>query len=120
MPDDDGSFEKGKRLTSFKGKLALTMLGKQPYGMPICIWVMREYGVHESSNKLCIVSVENTVSAAPKKIWTRFIGYTKYGSLLIQEQSHEKKMKSCWKKKHVLINPETLHVKDTSIQVEHL
>ena len=40
--------------------------------------------------------------------------------LLIQEQSHEKKMKSCWKKKYVLINPETLHVKDTSIQVEHL
>ena len=71
---------------------------------------MREYGVHESSNKLCIVSVENTVSAAPNKIWTRFIGYTKYASLLIQEQSHEKKMKSCWKKKYVLINPKTLLV----------
>ena len=33
MPDDDGSFEKGKCLTSFKGKLALTMLGEQPYGI---------------------------------------------------------------------------------------
>ena len=120
MPDDDGSFEKGKRLTSFKGKLALTMLGKQPYGMPLCIWVMREYGVHESSNKLCIVLVENTVSAVPEKIWTCFIGYTNYGSLLIQEQSHEKMMKSYWKKKYVLINLETLHVKDPSIQVEHL
>lgn len=104
VPDGNGSFGKGERLTvPFKGKLALTMLGKQPYGMPICIWVMREYGVHESSNKLCIVSVENTVSAAPNKIWTRFTGYTKYASLLIQEQSHEKKMKSCWKKE-VCIN----------------
>ena len=76
--------------------------------------------MHESSNKFCIVSVENAVFAAPNKIWTRFIGYPKYASLLVQEQSHEKKMKSCWKKKYVLINPETLHVKDTSIQVEHL
>uniref|UniRef100_A0A7N2LFQ8 F-box associated domain-containing protein n=1 Tax=Quercus lobata TaxID=97700 RepID=A0A7N2LFQ8_QUELO len=86
LPDvERGSFKEQKCLISFKGKLALSILGEQPHGTLISIWVMREYGVYESWNKLCVVSAENTVFVVSNKILTRLIGFTKDGPLLIQK-----------------------------------
>ena len=68
---------------------------------------MREYGVCESWNKLCVV---------PVVAHTCFIGFTKYGSLLIQKKTQE----ICsLEDKYVLIDPETLYEKETSIQAIH-
>ena len=75
--------------------------------MLCCVWVMREYGVCESWNKLCVV---------PVVAHTCFIGFTKYGSLLIQKKTQE----ICsLEDKYVLIDPETLYEKETSIQAIH-
>ncbi|XP_075645397.1 F-box/kelch-repeat protein At3g06240-like [Castanea sativa] len=104
---NDHSFKDGKCLTSVKEKLALTKFERQPHGMLCCIWVMREYGVCESWSKLCVVPIETR---------TCFIGFTKYGSLLIQKKFQE----ICsLEDKYVLIDPETLYEKETSIQAIH-
>ncbi|KAL4599308.1 hypothetical protein ACB092_11G117900 [Castanea dentata] len=120
LPDvERGSFKEQKCLTSFKGKLALSILGEQPHGTSISIWVMREYGVHESWNKLCVVSAENTVFVVSDKILTRSIGFTKDGPLLIQK-NYKKTKRSRLKNKYVLIDPETLHEKAISIKGENV
>ena len=90
-----------------QGKLVLAKFEQQPHGMLCCVWVMREYGVCESWNKLCVV---------PVVTHTCFIGFTKYGSLLIQKKTQE----ICsLEDKYVLIDPETLCEKETSIQAIH-
>ena len=120
LPDvESGSFKEQKCLTSFKGKLALSILGEQPHGTLISIWVMREYGVHESWDKLCVVSAENTFFVVSNKILTRLIGFTKDGLLLIQK-NYKKTKRSRLKNKYVLIDRETLHEKATSIKGENV
>ena len=60
LPDEEGSCIK-KGLTSFKEKLALIKFGSvvQPHSMLLCsIWVMREYGVLDSWNKLCFLPIQ--------------------------------------------------------------
>ena len=78
LPDEEGScFKKG--LTSFKEKLPLIKFGSgvQPHSMLLCsIWLMREDSVFDSWNKLCVVPVES---------YPNFIGFTKYGLLLVQK-----------------------------------
>ena len=119
-PDvERGSFKEQKCLTSFKGKLALSILGEQPHGTLISIWVMREYGVHESWDKLCVVSAENTFFVVSNKILTHSIGFTKDGLLLIQK-NYKKTKRSRLKNKYVLIDRETLHEKATSIKGENV
>ncbi|XP_023898475.1 F-box protein At3g07870-like [Quercus suber] len=104
---DDHSFKDGKNLTSVKEKLALAKFEQQPHGMLCCVWVMREYGVRESWNKLCVV---------PIVTHTCFVGFTKYGSLLIQKKTQE----ICsLEDKYVLMDPKTLYEKETSIQAIH-
>ena len=120
LPDvERGSFKEQKCLTSFKGKLALSILGEQPHGTLISIWVMREYGVHESWDKLCVVSAENTFFVVSNKILTHSIGFTKDGLLLIQK-NYKKTKRSRLKNKYVLIDRETLHEKATSIKGENV
>lgn len=83
FPDDDGSFKGGhyassRCLTSCKGKLALTKFehSLQSNGMVFSVWVMRDYGVRESWNKLVSVPLESSI---------HFIGFTTYGSLLFRK-----------------------------------
>ena len=108
LPDDGSCFTKG--LTSFKGKLALIKFGSrvQPRSMLLCsIWVMREYGVFDSWNKLGVVPVGS---------YLNFIGFTKYGLLLVRKRSElvstNSELES--KDKSFLIDPETLHEKEFS------
>nr|XP_023876922.1 F-box/kelch-repeat protein At3g06240-like [Quercus suber] len=81
LPDD--SF-KGinfvKCLTMFKEKLALFQFQGclQPHVTVCFVWVMKEYGVPESWNKLYEVPIENL---------TIFGGFTKYGTLIIRTNS---------------------------------
>ena len=111
---DDDSF-KGinfvKCLTMFKEKLALIQFQGclQPHVTVCFVWVMKEYGVPESWNKLYEVPIENL---------TIFGGFTKYGTLLIRTNSglvegleEEDKL--------VLIDPKTLHEQDISIQLNY-
>ena len=112
LPDEEGScFKKG--LTSFKEKLALIKFGSgvQPHSMLSCsIWVMREYGVFDSWNELCVL---------PIQILTDFIGFTKYGALIRKKTwlvSANGVLKS--KDKCVLIDPETLHEKEIITQAD--
>ena len=114
LPDDEGSFIVTKCITSFKGKLALIKFGYgvQPHSMLCSIWVMKEYGVLDSWNKLCVLPVDAFID---------FTGFTNYGILLIQNMPRlvstncelERKYKS------VLIDPETLHENEISIQVNY-
>ena len=114
LPDDEGSFIVTKCVTSFKGKLALIKFGYgvQPHSMLCSIWVMKEYGVLDSWNKLCVLPVDAFID---------FTGFTNYGILLIQNMPRlvstncelERKYKS------VLIDPETLHENEISIQVNY-
>ena len=113
LPDVEGSFFM-KFITSFKGKLALIEYrsGAQPYSTRCSIWVMREYGVIDSWDKLCVLSIENLLD---------FIGFTKYGLLLVQKGSWLVSTNSEleWKYKYVLIDLETLHEKEISTQVNY-
>ncbi|KAL0008027.1 hypothetical protein SO802_009529 [Lithocarpus litseifolius] len=62
-------------LASFKGKLAFITYGhSEQLGLQHSIWVMREYGVVESWNKLFVLAFETP---------SYCIAFTEYGSLLI-------------------------------------
>ena len=113
LPDDEG---RGscfvKFITSFKGKLALIEfgIGAQPPSTLCSIWVMRDYGVIDSWNKLRVLSIENFYA---------FVSLTEYGLLLVQEGSLLVSTNSEFQRKYknVLIDPETLHEKE--IQVDY-
>ena len=109
LPDDKGSCIT-KCLASFKEKLALIKFGYgvQPHSMLLCtIWVMRECGVFDSWNKLCVVPVESFLN---------FIGFSDYGLLLVHKRSQLVSANSELESedKSVLIDPETLHEKEIS------
>ena len=112
LPDDEGICIT-KCVTSFKGKLALIKFGNgtQPHITRCSIWVMREYGVIDSWNKLCVLSIENL---------TDLIGFTKDG-LLIRKSSRPVSTNSELesKDKSVLIDLETLHEKEISTHAKY-
>ena len=103
-----------KCLTSYKEKLALIKFGHgaQPLSKLCSIWVMREYGVLDSWNKLCVLPIE---------ISTDFIGFTNYGLLLVRHRSRLVSTNSELerKDKSVLIDPEALHEKEISNQIDY-
>ena len=105
MPDGAMSMERFQTfLASFKGKLAFLTFGQseQRGGYQYSIWVMREYGVLESWNKLFVVPFQRS------SLCTAF---TMRGSLLthcLRTNNQEQKF--------VLIDTETLHEKDFDIQ----
>ncbi|XP_065621229.1 F-box/kelch-repeat protein At3g23880-like [Quercus suber] len=115
LPDDEG---RGscfmKFITSFKGKLALIKFesGVQPHSTLCSIWVMREYGVIDSWNKLCVLSIEN---------FNFCISFTNDGLLLVQKGpllvSTNGEIER--KYKNVLIDPETLHEKEIGNEVDY-
>ena len=93
-------------LASFKGKLAfITWERSEQPGTQYSIWVMNEYGVVESWNKLCVVPFERVSHCS---------AFTENGSLLvcyINDQVEEPDFK------FVLVDTETLHEKqDPDIQ----
>ncbi|XP_065627112.1 uncharacterized protein LOC111997832 [Quercus suber] len=112
LPDDEGEGSCFmKFVTSFKGKLALIEYrsGAQPHSTLCSIWVMREYGMIDSWNKLRVLSIGNLL---------HFIGFTRYGLLLVQKAvSTNSELE--WKDKYVLIDLETLHEKEISTQVNY-
>ena len=73
---------------------------------------MREYGVLDSWNKLCVLPIE---------ISTDFIGFTNYGLLLVRHRSRLVSTNSELerKDKSVLIDPEALHEKEISNQIDY-
>ena len=76
------------------------------------IWVIREYGVFDSWNKLCVVPVEGTYN---------IIGFTKYDLLLIRRRPRLVSTNSELERevKSVLIDPETLRENEISIPVDN-
>ncbi|KAF3967775.1 hypothetical protein CMV_008260 [Castanea mollissima] len=96
-------------LASFKGKLAfITCAYNEQFGFPCqySIWVMKEYGVVESWNKLSVILI-------PFERVACCLAFTEYGSLLL----------CCLKKRlesrgsrFVLVDTETLHEKEDPIQ----
>ncbi|XP_030967185.1 F-box protein CPR1-like [Quercus lobata] len=92
------------RLASFKGKLAFLTCGQseQPGVDQYSIWVMREYGVLESWNKLFVVPLERLAFC---------IAFTMCGSLLTHYPETINQ-----EQKFVLVDTETLHEKDLDIQ----
>ena len=73
---------------------------------------MTAYGVLDSWNKLCVLPIENP---------SNFIGtFTNYGLLLVQKWSQlvSTNGRLGWNCKSVLIDPETLHEKEISNQVD--
>ena len=91
-------------LALFKGNLAFLTFGQneQRGGYQYSIWVMREYGVLESWNKLFVVPLERLAVC---------IAFTMCGSLLtlcLRTNNQEQKF--------VLVDTETLHGKDFDIQ----
>uniref|UniRef100_A0A7N2MIM2 F-box associated beta-propeller type 3 domain-containing protein n=1 Tax=Quercus lobata TaxID=97700 RepID=A0A7N2MIM2_QUELO len=115
LPDDEGDCI-SKCLTSFKEKLALIKFEScvPPHSMLLCsIWLMREYSVFDSWNKLCVVPVES---------FPNFIGLTKYGLLLVRKWSQlvSTNSESESKDKTFLIDPETLHEKEISYIGNHV
>ena len=91
-------------LALFKGNLAFLTFGQseQHGGYQYSIWVMREYGVLESWNKLFVVPIER---------FSVCIAFTMCGSLLthcLETGNQEQKF--------VLVDTETLHEKDFDIQ----
>uniref|UniRef100_A0A7N2RAK3 F-box associated beta-propeller type 1 domain-containing protein n=1 Tax=Quercus lobata TaxID=97700 RepID=A0A7N2RAK3_QUELO len=113
LPDDEGSCLP-KLITSFKGKLAMIKfkIGAQQHSMLCSIWVMREYGVIDSWNKLRVLSIEN---------FNAFISFTKFGLLLIQKGSLLVSTNSDFQRKYknVLIDSETLQEKEIGNQVDY-
>ena len=105
MPDGVMSIVRFQtRLASFKGKLAILTCGQsEQHGGCLCsIWVMREYGVLESWNKLFVVPFERLALC---------IGFTMYGSLLLRCSPSNNQAE-----KFVLVDTKTLHEKDLDIQ----
>ncbi|KAL4599904.1 hypothetical protein ACB092_11G160400 [Castanea dentata] len=103
MPDGSKSIVRFQTcLASLKGKLALLTFGSIERDYHYSMWVMREYGMLESWNKLFVVPLER-ISAC--------IGFTMYGSLLIRcvESNNQAE-------KFVLVDTKTLHEKDFDIQ----
>ena len=96
-------------LASFKGKLALiTCACNEQFGFPCqySVWVMKEYGVAESWNKLSVIVI-------PFERVACCLAFTEYGSLLL----------CCLNKRFegrgsrfVLVDTETLHEKEDPIQ----
>ncbi|KAL0008227.1 hypothetical protein SO802_009729 [Lithocarpus litseifolius] len=81
-PSHLDDFNKGdchaKGLTSLKGKLALIQLRLQPSNSFCCFrWVIKEYGVLESWNKISVVPIDDS---------THFICLNNYGLLLIHKR----------------------------------
>jgi len=112
LPDEGSCFT--KCLMSFKEKLALFKFDILRLSFSICnIWVMREYGVFDSWNKLYVVPVQS---------FSNIIGLTKYGLLLIRNMPSLVPTNSELERKNksVLIDPETLHEKEISDQVDYL
>lgn len=104
-------------LVVFKGNLAfitVDYLGMNFQRLNPClcsIWVMAEYGVPESWNKLFSVRLENVVN---------FIGCTWYGELLVQKnvksKSDARELQSFNDDVIVSFDTETLHEKKLDIQ----
>ena len=91
-------------LALFKGKLAFIKCGRnEQRDFQFSIWVMREYGVVESWDKLFVVPFQRVAYC---------IAFTEYGSLLARCVTRVKNQGS----KFVLIDTETLHEKNPSIQ----
>ncbi|XP_030964100.1 F-box protein At3g07870-like [Quercus lobata] len=94
-------------LASFKGKLTFITFGcnEQP-GFPsqYSVWVMKEYGVVDSWNKLCVVSFQRIAC---------FFGFTEYGSLLV---FYCNELVEGPELKFVLVDTETLHEK---LDIQH-
>ena len=90
-------------LALFKGKLAFLTFGiSEQRGYHYSMWVMREYGVLESWNKISVVPIERVAFC---------IGFTMYGSLLIRcTESYNQA------EKFVLVDTKNLHAKDSDIQ----
>ncbi|XP_075643146.1 F-box/kelch-repeat protein At3g06240-like [Castanea sativa] len=107
LPDgsvDENTFQ--TFLALFKGKLALIAWehSEQP-GTQYSVWVMKEYGVVESWNKLFVVPFERVAHC---------IAFTEYGSLLVCYISDQVEAHGF---KFVLVDTETLHEKkDPDIQ----
>ncbi|KAK4595536.1 hypothetical protein RGQ29_013850 [Quercus rubra] len=105
MPDGAMSIVRFQTcLALFKGNLAFLTFGQseQRGGYQYSIWVMREYGVLESWNKLFVVPLERLAVC---------IAFTMCGSLLtlcLKTNNQEQKF--------VLVDTETLHGKDFDIQ----
>ena len=88
-------------LASFKGKLAFLTWGYAEKASIQCsIWVMREYGVVESWNKLFVLPFDGL---------PYFIAFTEYGSLLTWCMNQALKT--------VLIENKTIQKKDPAIQL---
>ena len=92
-------------LASFKGKLVVITYGESEQSYQYTIWVMREYGVHESWHKLFVLPFGRRVAIC--------IGFTENGSLLICRRNDQLENK---KYKFVLVDTETLLEKDSDIQ----
>ncbi|XP_030966974.1 F-box protein CPR1-like [Quercus lobata] len=107
LPDgsvDENTFQ--RFLALFKGKLALLAWEhrEQP-GTQYSIWMMKEYGVIESWNKLFVVPFERVAHC---------IAFTEYGSLLVCYINDQAEVQGF---KFVLVDTETLHEKkDPDIQ----
>ncbi|KAL4599905.1 hypothetical protein ACB092_11G160500 [Castanea dentata] len=104
VPDGSMSINRFQACVAlFKGKLAFLTFGiSQQCGYHFSMWVMREYGVLESWNKLFVVPIERVALC---------IGFTMYGSLLIRcTKSYNQA------EKFVLVDTKNLHAKDSDIQ----
>ncbi|KAM4071905.1 hypothetical protein ACJW30_11G093700 [Castanea mollissima] len=93
-------------LASFKGKLAfITWERSEQPRTQYSIWVMKEYGVFESWNKLCVVPFERVSHCS---------AFTENGSLLVCYINDQEEKPDF---KFVLVDTETLHEKkDPDIQ----
>nr|XP_023882406.1 putative F-box protein At5g50220 [Quercus suber] len=91
-------------LALFKGKLAFIKCGRnEQRDFQFSIWVMREYGVVESWDKLFVLPFQRVAYCN---------AFTEYGSLLARCVTRVKNRGS----KFVLIDTETLHEKDPGIR----
>ncbi|KAK4592940.1 hypothetical protein RGQ29_017183 [Quercus rubra] len=112
-----------ENLAVFKGKLAFITFGnreivyfRDSVGSCQCvIWVMEEYGVCESWNKLFSVRLGEVES---------FFGCTRFGELLVQKAFKFKyggsdvlRLNNCV---IVSLDPETLHEKDLGVQLPNI
>ena len=84
----------------FKGKLAF--ITSEQHGYQYSIWVMKEYGVVESWNKLFVVPFQRAAYC---------LAFTEYGSLLVCYRYNNDQVESHGFK-FVLIDTETLHEKE--------
>ena len=84
----------------FKGKLAF--IRSEQYGYQYSIWVIKEYGLVESWNKLFVVPFQRAAYC---------LAFTEYGSLLVCYSYNNDQVESHGFK-FVLIDTETLHEKE--------